>query len=191
MISGVGNVSVGDIVVSDADADYDSVVTTAGTALFQTNGIGNTTVYSDGRASAGATHDVDSTGPALSDVAGFSVEIDFIPQAADLTGIVQVWEIGGSSNGTSIHLVDGVLHLLSKAGGTPANAPTDDGSLAGAFTDLSWGGDNTIVVPLNGASPVTAGLPARLALVFDIVGNTVKSSVNGSVEATATLTGKR
>ena len=189
VISGIGNVSVGDIVVTDADADYDSVVTTAGTALFQTNGIGNTTVYSDGRASAGATHDVDSTGPALSDVAGFSVEIDFIPQAADLTGIVQVWEIGGSSNGTSIHLVDGVLHLLSKAGGTPANAPTDDGSLAGAFTDLSWGGDNTIVVPLNGASPVTAGLPARLALVFDIVGNTVKSSVNGSVEATATLTG--
>ncbi|MDA7682856.1 hypothetical protein N8588_01580 [Akkermansiaceae bacterium] len=189
VISGVGNVLVGDIVVSDPDADYDSVVTTAGTALFQTNGIGNTTVYSDGRAIAGATHDVDSTGPALSDVAGFSVEIDFIPQAADLTGIVQVWEIGGSSNGTSIHLVDGVLHLLSKAGGTPANAPTDDGSLAGAFTDLSWGGDNTIVVPLNGANPVTAGLPARLALVFDIVGNTVKSSVNGSVEATATLTG--
>ncbi|MDA8979387.1 autotransporter-associated beta strand repeat-containing protein, partial [bacterium] len=36
---------------------------------------------------------------------------------------------------------------------------------------------------------MTAGLPARLALVFDIVGNTVKSSVNGSVEATATLTG--
>ncbi|MDC0313234.1 hypothetical protein OAL40_00165 [bacterium] len=140
VISGVGNVLVGDIVVSDPDADYDSVVTTAGTALFQTNGIGNTTVYSDGRAIAGATHDVDSTGPALSDVAGFSVEIDFIPQAADLTGIVQVWEIGGSSNGTSIHLVDGVLHLLSKAGGTPANAPTDDGSLAGAFTDLSWGG---------------------------------------------------
>ena len=189
VISGVGNVLVGDIVVTDADADYDSVVTTAGTALFQTNGIGNTTVYSDGRATAGATHDVDSTGPALSDVAGFSVEIDFIPQAADLTGIVQVWEIGGSSNGTSIHLVDGVLHLLSKAGGTPANAPTDDGSLAGAFTDLSWGGDNTIVVPLNGANSVTAGLPARLALVFDIVGNTVKSSVNGSVEATATLTG--
>lgn len=189
VISGLGNVPVGDLVVSDANADYDSEVVTGGTALFRTNGIANSTIYSDGRPNAGASHDVDGTGPALSDVAGFSIDIEFIPQPGDLTGIVQVWEIGGSSNGSSIHLVDGVPHFLSKAGGSPGNAPTDDGSVAGAFTDLSWTGDNTIVVPLNGANALTAGLPARIAMVFDIVGGNVKSSVNGSLEATATLTG--
>ena len=187
VVTGTGTLPIDDIVVTDPDTSYDSTVTTAGTALFHTNGIANLTNYSDGRPDDDSSHDLDATGPALSEVAGFSVEIAFIPQAGDLTGTVQIWEIGGSSNGSSVHLVDGVPHLLSKANGVATNVPTDDGTVAGAFNDLDWMTDNTVVVPLGGATALDAGAPARIAIVFDIVGDTVKSSINGSAEATATL----
>lgn len=189
VIAGAGTIPITDIVVTEPDTFYNSEVTGAGAPLFVTNGIANTTVFGDGRADDDTSFDIDSGGPALSQTAGFSLEIAFIPEAGDLTGVVDLWEIGGSSNGSALLLIDGVPHLLSKAGGTSANAPTDDGSVAGAFTDLSWTTDNTVVIPLNGATTLTAGLPARLAVVFDIASNTVKSSVNGSSEATATLTG--
>ncbi|MEJ6634228.1 MAG: cadherin-like domain-containing protein [Akkermansiaceae bacterium] len=187
VISGTGTLAIGDIIVTDPDASYDSTVTTAGTASFHTNGIANLTIFSDGRADDDSSFDLDASGPAVSQPAGFSVEIAFIPQADDLTGVVDVWEIGGASNGSAILLIEGVPHLLSKAGGGPGDVPTDDASVAGAFTDLDWATDDTIVVPLNGATALVAGQPARLAMVYNITGNTVKSSVNGSAEATANL----
>lgn len=189
VIVGTGTLPMTDIVVTDPDASYDSEVTTAGDPLFHTNGISNLTVFSDGRADDDTSFDVDSGGPALVTANGFSLEMAFIPQADDLTGVVDIWEIGGSSNGSTVLLIDGVLHLLSKANGAPADVPTDDASVPGAFTDLLWTTDDTIVVPLDGATVLTAGQTARFAIVFDIANDTVKSSVNGSAEATAILTG--
>ncbi|MFT5409971.1 MAG: autotransporter-associated beta strand protein, partial [Verrucomicrobiales bacterium] len=187
VVSGSGTVAISDIVVSDPDASYESSITTAGESVFQTNGIANLTIYSDGRPDAGSAHDVDAAGPALVEADGMSLEIAFIPQASDLTGVVDVWEIGGSSNGTSILLVDGVPHMLSKAVGGPADVPTDDNSLAGAFTDLDWATDDTIVVPLNGSNALIAGEPAQIAVIYDLFSDIVKSSVNGSAEVTTTL----
>jgi len=188
VISGIGNVPIADIVVADGDKGASSTVTgTGGEALFHTNGITNLTNYSDGRADDDSTHDLDATGPALNQTAGFSLELEFIPQAADLVGTVQLWEIGGSSNGSAVLLVDGVPHLLSKANGVAADQPTDDTTVPGSFNDLNWEPDDTIVVPLNGANVLTAGQPACLAVVFDINGNQVKSSVNGSAEVITAL----
>ena len=186
VVAGTGTLPLGDIIVSDPDADFSSTVTGAGTPLFYTNGIANKTSFYDGRPEDDSSFDIDGTGAGVSEGPGMSLDIAFIPQAGDLTGVVDVWEIGGSSNGSALLLRDGIPHFLSKANGTPANVPTDDGSVAGVFTDLDWASDNTIVVPLS-TTALTAGQPAQIALVFNITGGTLKSSVNGSAEATATL----
>ena len=186
VVAGTGTLPLGDIIVSDPDADFSSTVTGAGTPLFYTNGIANKTSFYDGRPEDDSSFDIDGTGAGVSEAPGMSLDIAFIPQAGDLTGVVDVWEIGGSSNGSVLLLRDGIPHFLSKANGSPANVPTDDGSVAGVFTDLDWASDNTIVVPLS-TTALTAGQPAQIALVFNITGGTLKSSVNGSAEATATL----
>ena len=185
VVAGTGTLPIADIVVTDPDTGYNSTVNTAGTALFHTNGIANLTGFSDGRPDDDSSFDLDAAGPALSEAAGFSVEIAFIPQAADLTGVVQVWEIGGSSNGSSIVLIDGIPHLVCKANGGAGDQPTDTGDPG--FVDLDWATGNQVIVPLT-AAPLTAGVPARLAVVFDIVGDTVKSSVNGEAEVITMLT---
>ena len=186
VVVGTGTLPLGDIVVTDPDTDFSSTVTGAGTPLFFTNGIANKTSFYDGRPEDDSSFIISATGAGVSAAPGMSLEIAFIPQAGDLTGVVDVWEIGGSSNGSVLLLRDGIPHFLSKAGGNPANVPTDDGSVAGVFTDLNWASDNTIVVPLS-TTALTAGQPAQITLVYNIVGGTLKSSVNGSAEATATL----
>ncbi|MDA7880798.1 hypothetical protein N9A94_00655 [Akkermansiaceae bacterium] len=185
VISGAGNVDIGDILVFDPDITYDSQVSVAGLPLFTTNGLSNETIFSDGRPSASSSFDVDATGPALSEASGFSVDIAFTPQVADLTGVVDIWEIGGSSNGSSILLIEGIPHLLCKANGGPADQPTDTADPG--FVDLDWATGNQVIVPLSGI-PLTAGVPTRIAVVFDIVGNQVKHSVNGAVETITALT---
>ncbi|MBR9761566.1 hypothetical protein GYB43_14765, partial [bacterium] len=186
VVAGTGTLPLGDIVVTDPDTDFSSTVTGAGAPLFFTNGIANTTTFNDGRPEDDSSFIISATGAGVTEAPGMSLEIAFVPQAGDLTGVVDVWEIGGSSNGSVLLLRDGIPHFLSKANGNPANVPTDDGSVVGVFTDLDWASDNTIVVPLS-TTALTAGQPAQIALVFDIVGGTLKSSVNGSAEATATL----
>ena len=187
VVAGAGNVAINDILVIDPDKTSTSTVTTAGTPVYQYNGLTDLAIYADGRPDSTGALDLDATGPPLNAGAGFSVQIKFIPQAADLTGSVLVWEIGGTSNGSHILLINGVPHVLSKAGGSPANVPTDDTTVPGAFNDLNWAGDNTVVVPLNGGNALAAGLPACLAVTFDITGGTVQSSVNGSAVSVNTL----
>lgn len=187
---GTGTVALGDIFVSDWDATYNSTVTTTNSAFYHFNGQSNVSTFDDGRADDDNSFDIDEFDPPLDDALGMSIEIAFIPQAADLTGTVLVWETGYTARGTSIVLVDGVLHLLSKAAGAGADFPTDDTTVTGAFNDLDWATDNTVVVPLTttpAATVLTAGLPVRLAVDYDIVADTVKFSLNGSAEATATL----
>ncbi|RYD49538.1 MAG: hypothetical protein EOP85_01420, partial [Verrucomicrobiaceae bacterium] len=55
---------------------------------------------------------------------GFTFNIAFIPTAADLTGTRLLIEIGGTSNGSGLYLVDGVPTLIGKQGATDAALPT-------------------------------------------------------------------
>ncbi|MDC0287253.1 hypothetical protein OAK89_03410 [Akkermansiaceae bacterium] len=183
---GTGTIPLNDIVVSDGDTTYASTVTTPGAPLTYYTGSANVAIFGDGRAQDDAIHDLDAGGPALNAALGYSVEIDFIAQAADLVGSTVIWEIGGSSNGSAIILVEGVPHLLVKAGGTAANQPTDDASTPGVFTDLNWATDNTIVVPLT-TTALTAGSPNRLAVIFSDADDDVEYSVNGAASATVAL----
>ncbi|GAA5479049.1 LamG-like jellyroll fold domain-containing protein [Haloferula helveola] len=185
VVIGTGNQALGDIVVLDTDSNRSTVV--AGSEpLFRYKD--NVAVFSDGRPNGDADMDLDSDtgGSTLNAGAGFSVELGFLPQTADLTGTVVVFEVGGSSNGSAILLVDGIPHLLSKAGSGSGSEPTDDNPGDNVFQDLDWLGDSVVVVPLS-TVPVLPGGFNELAVVYDISNDTVKYSLNGAPEGTATL----
>jgi autotransporter-associated beta strand protein len=185
VVSGVGPVSLGAITVVDPDATYSSTISTAGQPLTDTNGITNETVFSDGRANDDASFDLDATGPTLVEVDGFSVQIAYTPQLTDLTGVVSIWEIGGSSNGSNVVLIDGIPHVVCKANGVATDEPVDTGDPG--FIDLDWETGNMVVVPLT-AAPLPVGEESQIAVVFNISGNIVLSSVNGAAEVTTNLT---
>ena len=181
-----GNIPLNDITVLDPDDSTRSLLIGLGTPLVYYAGLSNISTFSDGRSPDDGSFDIDATGAALEVASGYSIEMDFTVQAADLTGTVLVWEIGGSSNGSSILLVNGIPHLLVKSGGAPADAPTDDLSTPGVFTDLSWLGDDTIVVPLS-TTALVPGAPVRLAMILSDASDSVTFSVNGAASATANL----
>ncbi|QJE95330.1 LamG-like jellyroll fold domain-containing protein [Luteolibacter luteus] len=56
-------------------------------------------------------------------VNGFTFNITFTPTAADLTGTVLLIELGGTSNGAGLFLVNGVPTVISKQNGTAAGSP--------------------------------------------------------------------
>lgn len=185
VIVGGGTQALDDIVVSDIDGSRSQVSTTA-TALFRfRDGV---TIFSDGRADADESFDLDSDpgGASLVDGDGMSIDISFVPQADDLSGTVVVAEVGGNANGSSILLLDGIPHLASKAGSASTNFPTDDNLGDNVFRDLDWDGDSNIVVPLS-TTQVQVGVSNEIAVVYDILADTVSYSVNGSATASATL----
>lgn len=55
---------------------------------------------------------------------GFTFNITFTPTAADLSGTVLLMEIGGTSNGSGLYLIDGVPTFISKQGSNDATLPT-------------------------------------------------------------------
>ena len=181
-----GNIPLNDITVFDPDDSTRSSLIGLGTPLVYYAGRSNISTFSDGRSPDDGSFDIDATGAALAFASGYSIEMDFTVQAADLTGTVLVWEIGGSSNGSSILLVNGIPHLLVKSGGAPTDAPTDDLSTPGVFTDLSWLGDDTIVVPLS-ATALVPETPIRMAIILSDVSDSVTFSVNGAASATVNL----
>jgi|GEM_PF-1494916 len=181
-----GNIPLNDITVFDPDDSTRSSLIGLGTPLVYYAGLSNISTFSDGRSPDDGSFDIDATGGALTFASGYSIEIDFTVQAADLTGTVLVWEIGGSSNGSSILLVNGIPHLLVKSGGGPSDAPTDDLSTPGVFTDLSWLGDDTIVVPLS-TTALVPETPVRLAIILSDVSDSVTFSVNGAASSTVNL----
>ena len=181
-----GNIPLNDITVFDPDDSTRSSLIGLGTPLVYYAGLSNISTFSDGRSPDDGSFDIDATGGALTFASGYSIEIDFTVQVADLTGTVLVWEIGGSSNGSSILLVNGIPHLLVKSGGAPADAPTDDLSTPGVFTDLSWLGDDTIVVPLS-TTALVPETPVRMAIILSDVSDSVTFSVNGAASATVNL----
>ncbi|RYZ61589.1 MAG: hypothetical protein EOP09_19775, partial [Proteobacteria bacterium] len=57
-------------------------------------------------------------------VNGFTFNIAFTPLAADLTGTRLLIEIGATSNGSGLYLVDGVPTFVGKQGSNDATLPT-------------------------------------------------------------------
>lgn len=55
---------------------------------------------------------------------GFTFNISFIPTAADLNGTRLLIEIGATSNGSGLYLVNGVLTFIGKQGASDAALPT-------------------------------------------------------------------
>ena len=186
IFAGTGTVPLTGLGVLDPDAGFQSTVSTTEAPIFFFSGGSNVTTFADFRSDDNASFDYDAGGNALNTASGYSVELDFAVNPADLAGTVQVWEMGGSSNGSSIHLVNGIPHLLVKSGGTAVNFPTDDTTVPDVFNDLDWAGDNTVVVPLS-TTALAPGSLARIAVILSDANDTVTYSVNGAAAATAFL----
>lgn len=111
---------------------------------------------------------------------GFVITLAFTPSASDVAASAQrvVWEIGGTSNGHGIYLLDGVPYLLGKMDTTPDQIPAN-----GRALDNDWDLDGTILIPLGSALP--ADTRATIDLRFER--NSVTYNVNGSGEITQPL----
>lgn len=103
---------------------------------------------------------------------GMTMNLTFTPQASDLTGTVLLAEIGGTSNGSGIYLINGQVAVLSKSGfasgagfQTSLN-DTDGGAWAVSHpTSVAAGTGYSVGVILNGSeTQVQIGL-ATIGLV--------------------------
>ena len=159
--TGPAPVDIGDIFVSDPN---DSVVTTPLAPQFD-----HPAIHGD---SLNLLPDPDID-------AGFAFEVAFMPAGFDDFGTVRVMEIGGTSNGTGLYLLDGVPHFVSKMDSAPTSLPA-------GFNDTDWG-DGNVSVPLAGA-PLPLDVPARIAVICHL--DSLTFSVNGLGQSTVPLTGR-
>ncbi len=157
----VGPVALGDIQITDPN---DSVVTTAQVAQYD-----YPAVHEDSLLLA----------PDPDTDAGFAMDLTFQPSGFDDFGTVRVAEIGGTSNGSGVYLIDGIPHFVSKMSSAPGDLPS-------GLADTDWT-DGNISVPLT-VAPVSLDEPVQLALVSSL--DTITFSVNGFGQTTVELTGR-
>ncbi|MEC9054551.1 MAG: VCBS domain-containing protein, partial [Verrucomicrobiota bacterium] len=157
----VGPVDLGDIVVTDPN---DSVVTTGQVAQYD--------YPANHEDSLALVPDPDRD-------AGFAIDVAFQPSGFDDFGTVRVAEIGGTSNGTGIYLIDGIPHFVSKMNSVAADLPS-------GLNDTDWA-DGNVCVPL---AEVALNLdePAQVAVVSSL--DTLTYSVNGFGQTTVQLTNR-
>ena len=110
---------------------------------------------------------------------GFAIELTFTPGGFDDFGTVRVAEIGGTSNGTGIYLIDGTPHFVSKM-----NSVADD--LPSGLTDTDWADGNVSVPLMEGRVVIDA--PVQLALVSSL--DALTYSVNGEGQTTVAFTNR-
>ncbi len=96
--------------------------------------------------------------PTLAD--GFAFNLTFTPDVADLSGTVLLMEIGGTSNGSGLYLVDGVPTFIGKQG-------TNDAALPASLNDTTL---PAIAVQSSGGA-LTAGSEYSFAATWDHAGN--------------------
>ncbi len=111
--------------------------------------------------------------------AGFAFEITFQPSGFDDFGTVRVAEIGGTSNGTGIYLIDGIPYFVSKMNSAPADIPS-------SFNDTDWADGNVCVPLADAVLPLDS--PVQLAVVASL--DAITYSVNGLGQATVNLTSR-
>ncbi|MFM1557748.1 MAG: beta strand repeat-containing protein [Roseibacillus sp.] len=156
-----GPVAIADIVVSDVN---NSVISTALLPAFDFPAFDPDTL---------------TLAPDPDTNAGYAVEVSFTPEGFDDFGTVRVFELGGSSNGFGIFLIDGVPHFVAKMDSTAAPIPS-------GLDDSDWA-DGCVSVPLS-----AAGLPldtlAQIALICDL--DSLTFSVNGMTSSVRVLTNR-
>ena len=102
---------------------------------------------------------------------GLTFNIEFVPAADDLSGTVLLLEIGGTSNGTGLYLVNGIPTFVSKQGAIDARAP----EFVPPTPDLDFadqaGGVNSlgVVAAQSDFGLLSAGQAYTVALSWDYV----------------------
>lgn len=141
--------------------------------------------YSGAAVDDGGTGGSASGVTAANNALGGTLEVTFVPTAGDLTGTVPLIEFGGTSNGISILLIDGIPTWSVKAG-------SGDQFTADGFGDLDMGTTNAtrpVAAQITDIS-ILAGSEFTLALSYDGA-NAVRFGVQGAsaVARDFTLTG--
>ena len=155
---GAGPVDLEDIVVTDPN---DSVVTTAESPQYDFP----------------ATHgDALDLAPDPDTDAGFAIELTFTPGGFDDFGTVRVAEIGGTSNGTGIYLIDGTPYFVGKMDSSADDIPS-------GLTDTDWS-DGNVSIPLM-PERVVIDEAVQVALISSL--DTLTYSVNGQGQTTIAL----
>jgi hypothetical protein len=111
---------------------------------------------------SGANTNTLQPNPAINQGAGLTMNFTITPGANDVAGTVLLAEIGGTSNGTGLYLVNGVPTLISKP--SAGNATVTPSGLND--TNLA---DKTLAVQA-GNAPLLAGTSYSLAAVYDLAG---------------------
>lgn len=165
--------------VSGASAWGDVIVNLSpDSALVNTTDSAGKTVHSTTPA---ADNSILPSKPIQSDeswVKGITLNVTFTPAPPDLTGTVLLIEIGGSSNGTGLYLIDGVPTLVSKQSSTPAAFPSDLND-----TDLAEG---TMAVQAPGGALI-AGKIYSVAAILSFAGDVRNSSTLHAADATVAV----
>ena len=100
---------------------------------------------------------------------GLTFNIEFAPIAGDLTGTVLLMEIGGTSSGTGLYLINGVATFVSKQGAADARVPEFTLPTADLdFADQSGGVNSLgVVAAQSSLGALNAGQLYSVALTWD------------------------
>lgn len=183
-------VALDDILLSDEAGGTSTIASGATEAAFSYRGEFDSAIFGDGFTGLGddsgndsATGDGTQSGFAISpdpnDAAGFSLDLVFTPRTADVVGggnYRHVWDIGGTSNGSGIYLIDGALYFISKMNTNGAASP-------GGLNNPDWIG-NAVCVPLSSGA-LLADQRVSLALRFSL--DAIEYSLNGDASTTVAL----
>lgn len=178
-------VALPDFLVSDEAGGSSTITPGATEVAFDYRGIPDVATFGDGFTGIG-TGSGYGTGfengfqldPTTDADAGFSLDIAFTPREADVMvgSSRNVWEIGGTSNGTGLYLIDGDLYFVSKMNSNNANKPA-------ALTDIDWDGTG-VSIPLSsgGLNP-----DERVSVALRFTLDALEYSVNGAAPVTQAL----
>jgi len=134
-------------------------------------------LYDGGGVDDGGTAGSASGVAAPTTAKGFTFNITFIPSPQDTNGTVLLMEIGGTSNGSGLYLVNGVPTLIGKM----ASA---DGNLPSGLNDLQLGGSTAEWAVQSSYGKVLPGLEYIIAVSWNHV-STLRFGVHDGTSLTS------
>ena len=142
-------------------------------------------LYNGGAVDDGSTAGSASGIPSLGDTehaSGFTANIAFTPTADDLSGAVLLMELGGTSNGFGLYLINGVPTLIMKQS-------SEDGVFPGSFSDTAL----PVVAVQSSSGALSADVYYSFAVIWDHSASTlellVKSAGSSVVDDLFSITG--
>ncbi len=132
-----------------------------------------------GNESDGLTATLSGTGTAN----GHTVNLEFTPTAADLTGTVVLFEFGGSSNGFALSLVEGRLTYSAKHNSNDTRAPDSLFDIA-----LRPNGSSPGEIAVQSSLPtVTVGVAYSAAVSWNQANLTLQLGIEDALQSTGSL----